>query len=261
MRHPTTPRLLNLGSGLEALPAALARPRGNAHARALAGAEWLLRRKADGRFLAAVMPSGKLRILHADARGLRHPMAGRAPDARAQDDQLAALHAHFDIPADYAERTGLERVYEPAWLAFAGVDRYRRPLWLAPGAARAWARMCAAAADDGIALEAISGYRGLAYQAGIVARKRARGLGIAQILAVNAAPGYSEHHDGRALDIGTPGEPAAEESFEHTPAFAWLQSQAGRFGFRMSYPRDNPHGVVYEPWHWRWHPAPAAARA
>jgi D-alanyl-D-alanine carboxypeptidase len=120
--------------------------------------------------------------------------------------------------------------------------------------------MRAAARADGVALEAISGYRGLAYQAGIVARKRARGLSIAQILAVNAAPGYSEHHDGRALDIGTPGAPAAEESFEDTPAFAWLQAHAGRFGFRMSYPRDNPHGVVYEPWHWRWHPA-AAARA
>ena len=20
----------------------------------------------------------------------------------------------------------------------------------------------------------------------------------------------------------------------------------------MSYPRDNPHGIVYEPWHWCW---------
>jgi hypothetical protein len=25
---------------------------------------------------------------------------------------------------------------------------------------------------------------------------------------------------------------------------------AGRHGFRLSYPRDNPHGVIYEPWHW-----------
>ena len=23
------------------------------------------------------------------------------------------------------------------------------------------------------------------------------------------------------------------------------------FGFSMSYPRDNPLGVMYEPWHWR----------
>jgi D-alanyl-D-alanine carboxypeptidase len=22
------------------------------------------------------------------------------------------------------------------------------------------------------------------------------------------------------------------------------------YGFRMSYPRDNPQGFIYEPWHW-----------
>ncbi|RBC14748.1 D-alanyl-D-alanine carboxypeptidase family protein, partial [Xanthomonas oryzae pv. oryzae] len=55
-----------------------------------------------------------------------------------------------------------------------------------------------------------------------------------------------------ALDIGTPGEPPAEESFATTPAFAWLRNNANAFGYRLSYPRDNPHGIVYEPWHWRW---------
>ena len=44
-------RLIN-GDAVEALPAALARARGSADARALAGADWLLRRKRDGRFLA-----------------------------------------------------------------------------------------------------------------------------------------------------------------------------------------------------------------
>lgn len=80
-----------------------------------------------------------------------------------------------------------------------------------------------------------------------------RGQTLQQILQVNAAPGYSEHHSGDALDIGTPGEPPAEESFERTAAFAWLRAHAAGFGYRMSYPRDNPHGIVYEPWHWRWH--------
>jgi D-alanyl-D-alanine carboxypeptidase len=70
------------------------------------------------------------------------------------------------------------------------------------------------------------------------------------ILAVNTAPGFSEHHSGRALDLSTPGEAAAEESFESTSAFAWLCAHAARFGFVLSYPRDNPHGIVYEPWHW-----------
>ena len=110
--------------------------------------------------------------------------------------------------------------------------------------------MRAAAARDGVVLEAISGYRSHDYQLGIFERKRARGQSVEEILHVNAAPGYSEHHSGRALDIGTPGEPPAEESFEHTTAFAWLTRHASDFGFVMSYPRGNPHGIVYEPWHW-----------
>jgi D-alanyl-D-alanine carboxypeptidase len=103
-----------------------------------------------------------------------------------------------------------------------------------------------------VVLEAISGYRSHDYQLGIFRRKLARGQSVDAILKVNAAPGFSEHHDGRALDVSTPGEPAAEESFEATPAFAWLRGRAGDFGFVMSYPRDNPHGIVYEPWHWRY---------
>jgi D-alanyl-D-alanine carboxypeptidase len=73
---------------------------------------------------------------------------------------------------------------------------------------------------------------------------------MASILAVNAAPGYSEHHGGRAVDLATPGHPTIEEAFEHSPAFAWLTAHAARLRLRLSYPRDNPHGIVYEPWHW-----------
>ncbi|MNV32487.1 D-alanyl-D-alanine carboxypeptidase [compost metagenome] len=134
----------------------------------------------------------------------------------------------------------------------AGFDRYRHPLWLTRPAARSWQRMRDAAAANGIAMDAISGYRSHDYQLGIFERKLARGLSVAEILTVNAAPGFSEHHGGNALDIGAPDEPPAEESFEHTEAFAWLQHHAGDYGFLMSYPRDNPHGIIYEPWHWRW---------
>ena len=137
----------------------------------------------------------------------------------------------------------------------AGFDRYRRPLWLRADAARAWLAMQAAALGEGIVLEAISGYRSHDYQLGIFERKLARGLHVDEILNVNAAPGYSEHHSGLALDIGTPGEPPAEESFEATQAFDWLSRHAAAHGFVMSYPRDNPHGIVYEPWHWRFQPA------
>ncbi|HCL44885.1 MAG TPA: peptidase, partial [Pseudomonas sp.] len=155
----------------------------------------------------------------------------------------------------YADGSGLPLESEPCLLHFAGRDRFARPLWLRRGAAQGWRRMQLHAAQDGIALDAISGFRSHAYQLGIFERKLARGLSVAEILKVNAAPGFSEHHSGHALDIGTPGDAPAEESFEATDAFAWLQAHAGEHGFHLSYPRDNPHGIVYEPWHWCWKPA------
>ncbi|HMB43489.1 MAG TPA: M15 family metallopeptidase, partial [Luteimonas sp.] len=170
------------------------------------------------------------------------------------------LHA-LGLDDAYGETTGLPLVAEPDWLALAGFDRYRRPLWLHVDAAHAWRSMHAAALRDDVVLEAISGYRSHDYQLGIFERKLARGLMVTDILAVNAAPGYSEHHSGRALDIGAPDEPAAEESFERTPAFAWLRDNAASHGFGMSYPRDNPHGIVYEPWHWCWQPRDFVPRA
>lgn len=63
-------------------------------------------------------------------------------------------------------------------------------------------------------------------------------------------PVSCEHHTGRAIDIGTPGCPPVTEAFEQTPAFGWLTQRGREFGFRMTYPRGNPFGVIYEPWHW-----------
>ena len=67
---------------------------------------------------------------------------------------------------------------------------------------------------------------------------------------MNAAPGYSEHHTGCAVDIATPGSRPLTEEFEDSQAFRWLTDNAGKFGFSMSYPRNNPAGFIYEPWHW-----------
>ncbi len=253
-------RLINF-ERIEALPAGLMQGRGSATVRALAGARWLLRRKRDGRWLGAVKGGRVLALQPHALRAALGPMAegelldrlDHAPAAGEATLPLAPLRlllVGLGIGADYGEARGLPVVPEPASLAFAGFDRYRRPLWLTAAAARGWMRMRAAAAADGVALEAISGYRSHAYQLGIFRRKLARGQRLEDILAVNAAPGYSEHHGGRALDIGTPGEPPAEESFEATPEFDWLTAKAARFGFSMSYPRGNPHGIVYEPWHW-----------
>ncbi len=142
---------------------------------------------------------------------------------------------------------------EPARLVTIGSDIHGRTQWLQPRAARALAGMREAAANAGVELQIVSAFRSIEYQLGIVERKRARGLSIDEILRVSAAPGYSEHHTGRCVDFTTPGFEALEEEFERSSAFAWLQRNASRFGFVLSYPRGNVHGIAYEPWHWCWH--------
>lgn len=137
-----------------------------------------------------------------------------------------------------------------------GQDIHGRPQWMTPPAARALERLRAAAAADGVTLEVVSAFRSIEYQLGILERKLARGQTIPEILRVSAAPGYSEHHSGRCVDLTTPGHAPLEETFEASPAFAWLQRHGTGFGFALSYPRGNRHGIAYEPWHWCWHARP-----
>ncbi len=168
--------------------------------------------------------------------------------------RVEELHARLAIPTDYASRQGLEPVAEALRLRSIGRDPFDREQFLAPEAAEAWARMQTAAADESVAMHPISAYRGLDYQAELLERKLAAGNAVEDVLRVSAAPGFSEHHSGLALDLGAPDSPPLEVAFEQTPAFTWLSRRATEFGFHLSYPRDNPHGIAYEPWHWAWRP-------
>ncbi len=163
------------------------------------------------------------------------------------------LWAGLGLPADYARRA--ERRVQPEAKRLVRIGRAPddgKILRLAPAAARAWRRMQAAAAADGVALLPLSAFRSVARQTRIIRRKLARGDRIGDILRVNAVPGCSEHHTGRALDLGAPGHLTLEASFARTREFRWLERHAAKFGFRLSYPRGNRQGIAYEPWHWCW---------
>ncbi|MGN6789942.1 MAG: M15 family metallopeptidase [Rhodanobacteraceae bacterium] len=176
----------------------------------------------------------------------------RCRDGAERRALLERAHA-LGVPSDYGRSRGLHIRREPLHLVPIGLDIYGRVQWLQPRAARALARMREAAARDGVALQIVSAFRSIEYQLGILERKLARGLAIDEILRVSAAPGYSEHHTGRCVDLTAQGFTPLEEEFEDSPAFAWLQRNAARFGFVLSYPRGNRHGIAYEPWHWCWH--------
>lgn len=166
------------------------------------------------------------------------------------NQELSAL----GIAQDYGVARDLPVMSEPLRLLSAGVDRFQRTIWLAQDARIAWLRMQAAAIKAGIRFEIVSAFRSQRYQAELVRRKLKRGEPIDEILKVSAAPGFSEHHSGRAIDLAEPGMPPLVEAFALSAAFLWLQENAHRFGFIMSFPPENRHGVLYEPWHWCYHP-------
>lgn len=156
------------------------------------------------------------------------------------------------ISRDYAIVHRIPLQTETTSLTSIGLDVFDREQRMLPAAAAAWKRLKSAAADEAIEIQAVSAWRSVDYQAGIVQRKLDQGQTMERILQVSAAPGFSEHHTGRAIDVTTPGFAVLEEEFERSPAFDWLSRNAGRFGFYLSYPRNNRHGVTYEPWHWAW---------
>ena len=166
--------------------------------------------------------------------------------------RIATLHDALGIPRDYGTARLIPVQMEGGGLVSIGPDIYQREQRLVPKAAAAWQSMRDSASAEGIELQVVSAYRSVDYQQGILKRKLEKGQAIEEILRVSAAPGYSEHHTGRAVDITTPGYPVLEEEFEESEAFSWLTESAGDFGFRMSFPRGNPHSVAYEPWHWAW---------
>lgn len=180
------------------------------------------------------------------------PLPAPLRSSTEQRRQIIATAHELGVPRSYGRERQLSIVREPRDLASIGLDIHAREQWLSPRAARAWLRMRKFAANDGAELQVVSAFRSAEYQLGILRRKIERGLAIEEILRVSAAPGYSEHHSGRALDITTPGYAALEEEFEESHAFAWLLKNANMFGFFLSYPRDNPHAIAYEPWHWCW---------
>lgn len=121
-------------------------------------------------------------------------------------------------------------------------------------AAEKFLQMQAAAKANGIILTALSGFRSEEEQEYLFFQvKEKRAQVTTKRAEVSAPPGYSEHHTGYAIDIGDGKKPATNLSpdFEKTPAFRWLQENAPKYSFELSFPKDNPQGISYEPWHWR----------
>ena len=141
------------------------------------------------------------------------------------------------------------------------------PAWYAPGpsaeAMAALEDLTHAAWQDQIRVSVYSGYRSYSYQADVKTRAEVRDEGDPE--AYLAQPGHSEHQLGTAFDLVWPGLQVEMTDTRNLELYAWLERNAHRYGFVLSYPLKTTDGwpysnrwiplvteFIYEPWHLRY---------
>lgn len=121
-------------------------------------------------------------------------------------------------------------------------------------AAQALEKLFKLAAQDGIKLYGVSGYRSYATQKSIY-NNNVKTQGQASADKVSAQPGFSEHQTGLAIDVSSASAKfALEETFGTTVEGKWLVDHAHEAGFIIRYPKgkESITGYSYEPWHIRY---------
>ena len=105
-----------------------------------------------------------------------------------------------------------------------------------------------ASTQAGLNLKILSAYRSFGQQAQIKNNYKVT-FGTTAANKFSADQGYSEHQLGTTTDF-IPTQNGQTKGFEKTLQYQWLLDNAHRFGFVLSYSKDNSY-YVFEPWHWR----------
>ncbi|MDP3953545.1 MAG: D-alanyl-D-alanine carboxypeptidase family protein [bacterium] len=109
--------------------------------------------------------------------------------------------------------------------------------------------MLSDAKDDGVEMYVTSAYRSFGTQSSLKAGYIVTyGAGTAN--SFSADQGYSEHQLGTTVDVTTKDIGVGLSGFGSTDAYIWLQENAYKYGFILSYPSGNAY-YIFEPWHWR----------
>ena len=109
-------------------------------------------------------------------------------------------------------------------------------------------KMLDASLASGVSIEILSAFRSFDTQTSLKsAYKVTYGSGANKF---SADQGYSEHQLGTTLDFTTPKIGAVLSGFDKTAEYKWLQENAHKYGFILSYPKENSY-YIFEPWHWR----------
>jgi len=166
-----------------------------------------------------------------------------------QLDRLARLDR--ELLRKYSRTSFLNENYRPAqltqipdrWVLEGREDQYFLP--------EAWPflrDMLEDARRDGIDLRVLSAFRSFDEQRDLHGRFQQQfGSGANTF---SADQGFSEHQLGTTVDIVDPETAATTQAFADTEEYEWLQRNAHRYGFILSYPEGNEF-YIFEPWHWR----------
>ena len=167
-------------------------------------------------------------------------------------DSVAYINKVDKMLSEYAIQDSVmdDIKFESCNLVIIGKNIYGYSVKLDSIAANAFFNMRDSAKKDSIEFRVVSAFRSFDYQKNIINRKLSRGRSIESILKENTLPGFSEHHTGYAVDFVSKNSNSLSANFETTEEFKWLINNANRFGFHLSYPKNNKRDIMYEPWHW-----------
>ena len=175
-------------------------------------------------------------------------MVNGRPMVTNMDDPVVVVNKKRELAEDYVPSD----LVEPD-VPFSFNEKHEKRFMRAEAAA-ALEQLFALAEQDGIQLQAVSGYRSYATQRSIYNYNVSRD-GEEKANQFSAKPGQSEHQTGLAMDLSYPGDPhPLEQSFADTEAGKWLADNAHRAGFIIRYPKgkEDITGYAYEPWHVRY---------
>ncbi len=133
------------------------------------------------------------------------------------------------------------------------VDTKGRNICLTKETSEALEKMSEAMKDDDLELSVTSAFRSAETQAYLYENWHDKNTAKDGEEAV-AKPGFSEHQLGTTVDLTSPAVnyDSAHRSFNLTPEYNWLQKNAHKYGFVLSYPSKKKTGYIFEPWHWRY---------
>jgi D-alanyl-D-alanine carboxypeptidase len=160
----------------------------------------------------------------------------------------AVINKEYGLPENYKPE---DLVVPNVPFSFSGTVEKSH---LRKEAAEALEKLFLLAKQDGIQLNAVSGFRSYEYQKGLYANNVKKN-GQEHTDHFSAKPGHSEHQTGLTMDVSSKSaNNELELTFANTKEGKWLKENAHRAGFIIRYPKgkESITGYAYEPWHIRY---------